>query len=166
VKYLFGRFDHTIDPKGRLAIPQRIRERLLEVDSRVRVFVGFEGCLFCYPSSEVDRILEQLDGQDFDQSSIREVLRWLSEYGSDVEIDAQGRIPLTEDQRREAGLGREVVLIGAGRRLEFWSPERFSKRPNKADGATFAEGILSGIKPAARASAIDGRDPRPMEPPH
>jgi len=148
-----------------LSIPQRIRERLLEEDSRVRIFVGFERCLFCYPSIEVDRLLEHLDGQDFDQATVRETLRWLSEYGSEVEIDGQGRIPLTEDQRREAGLTREVVLIGAGRRVELWSPERFATRPNKSDGS-FAEGVLSGIKPLRRELDSDGRDGQVPERPH
>ncbi len=146
MRYLFGTYQHTIDPKGRLAIPQRLRDRLIDGDRRtLTILEGFEGCLFCYASREFEKILDQLHEQSFDNQEIRELLRWLSAHGSEVDMDAQGRIALTEEQRRVAGLSREGLLIGAGVRLEIWSPERFAARPNKSNGASLAEGVLGGF---------------------
>ncbi len=140
---LFGKFRHVIDAKGRIAIPLRLRDRLIVDGSRWLVILGgFEGCLFCYPMHQFRLIMEQLGRQSFDHAHTRELLRWLSAYGSEVEIDAQGRVQLTEEQRQIAGLEHEALLLGVGARLEVWSPERFENRPNKTDGAALAEGVL------------------------
>ncbi len=144
--YLFGKFKHTIDAKGRLSIPHRLRDQLIIDDSRQLVVLGgFEGCLFCYHAAHFKHILDTLGQQSFDRADTRELLRCLSEYGSQVDMDAQGRIPLTEEQRDIAGLSTTCLLLGVGSRIEIWSPERFEDRPNRADGAALAEGVLHTV---------------------
>lgn len=148
MRFLFGKYAHTLDAKGRVSIPQRFRESLITGDSRrVSLLQGFEGCLFCYAADELEKILERLSKQAFDSQQVRELLRWLSSAGSMVDIDAQGRIQLTEEQRAMAGLEKEVLLVGTGSRIELWSPERFLSRPNKSDGAALAEGVLHNVLP-------------------
>jgi MraZ protein len=148
MRFLFGKYAHTLDSKGRVAIPLRFRETLINDDSRrVTLLQGFEGCIFCYGADELEKILARLSTQAFDRKEIRELLRWLSSAGSVVDIDAQGRIQLNEEQRAVAGLQKEVLLIGAGSRIEIWSPERFESRPNKSDGAALAEGVLHNLPP-------------------
>lgn len=148
MRFLFGKYAHTIDSKGRVSIPLRFRESLVDGDSRrVSILGGFEGCLFCYASDELEKILGRLSDQSFDSKQVRELLRWLSSTGSVVDIDAQGRVQLTEEQRAVAELEKEALLVGTGNRIELWSPVRFASRPNKADGAALAEGVLQDLLP-------------------
>jgi MraZ protein len=155
VRYLFGKHRHSLDAKGRVAIPRGFRDRLTSPDSQTLVLMeGFEGCLFCYPAHEFEGILDRLQQHSFASVEIRELLRWFSEKGSEVEMDGQGRIAINPEQREAAGLTKDVLLVGAMNRLELWSPPRFENRPRKSDVSELAERALSG-----NASNGSGRVP-------
>jgi len=145
MRFLFGKYRYSIDSKGRVSVPQRFREVLKNGDDRTLVLLeGFEGCLFCYPPDVFEQILHLLsqEAKDFDNEDVRELLRWMAAHGSEVEMDGQGRIQLTDDQRAVGKLEREALLVGVGNRIEIWSPEEFNRRPNKSNGAGLAEGVL------------------------
>lgn len=145
MRFLFGKFKHAIDAKGRVSVPQRFRMVLAELGEKSLVILeGFEGCLFCYPPSVFAKILTQLSSgeQDFQSEDVRELLRYLAANGSEVDMDGQGRVPLTEAQRSAASLNREAYMVGVGNRIEIWSPKEFDNRPKKATGSSLAEGLL------------------------
>lgn len=155
MRYLFGKHRHSLDAKGRVAIPRGFRDRLTGPDSRTLVLMeGFEGCLFCYPAHEFETILDRLHEESFASEEIRELLRWFSEKGSEVDMDGQGRIAVNAEQREAAGLTKDVLLVGAMTRVELWSPERFENRPRKSDAAELAERVLAGV-------SRNGRGPEP-----
>lgn len=146
MRFLFGRYQHAVDGKGRISIPQKFRDVfVMGASRRITVLEGFEGCLFAYPTPHFERILEHLMSQEFDRAKIRELLRRLSARGSEVDMDAQGRIQLSDEQRRAASLDRDALVIGVGRRIEIWSPEVFDTRPNQSDVSELAEGVLHDI---------------------
>jgi MraZ protein len=140
----FGRYRHAVDSKNRISIPGRLRDRFIVDGSRqVAVFVGFEGCLWCYPLEEWRVILRRLNRLSFDRVDVRDLIRWLSSRGTEVELDAQGRIQLAEEQLRAVGIDGEAVVVGVGARVEIWSVERFEERRARTDGAGIAEGIFN-----------------------
>jgi MraZ protein len=156
----FGRYRHAVDSKNRISIPLRLRDRFIVDGSRqIAVLEGFEGCLWCYPLEEWRLILRRLNRLSFDNADVRDLLRWLSSRGTEVELDAQGRIQLAEEQLRAAGIDGEAVVVGVGARVEIWSAERFEERRARTNGAGIAEGIFNKAAEAGSAErgANDGR---------
>ena len=86
---LTGEYQYTLDPKGRLNFPARLREELGE---RFVVTKGLDGCLFVYGMEEWQRILEKL--KELPLSSARHLQRFLASGAAEVELDKQGRILL------------------------------------------------------------------------
>jgi MraZ protein len=153
MQVLFGKYRHAVDSKGRISIPLRLRDRfIIDGSRRLALLEGFEGCLYCYPWNEFRRILERLSRLAFDRTDARKLLRWLSKHGTEIELDSQGRIQLSDEQRKAAGIEGDALLVGVGSRLEIWADDRFSAATRKTDGASLAEGILSDLPTTAPAA--------------
>jgi MraZ protein len=122
-----GRFHHTIDPKGRLSIPARFRDALAAYDGNL-VVVPSEHCLEVHPLEEWQRIEERLNAQPMFTPEVRALSRLYISRAKDVTLDGAGRILLPPDTRRQAGLERDVSLVGGGRRMfEVWDRKRFEE---------------------------------------
>ncbi|WP_408034163.1 division/cell wall cluster transcriptional repressor MraZ [Thiorhodovibrio winogradskyi] len=111
----------NLDAKGRLAIPARQRERLARMcDSRLVITADPQHCLLVYPETtwaEIEHKLMKLPS--FDPTS-RSMQRLLIGYANDVEIDTQGRVMVTSEQREYANLDKRVALVGVGNKFELW----------------------------------------------
>jgi len=116
---MYGKFQHTIDVKGRLFIPARLREKLGE---KFYVTISFEECLTIYTNERWRKAEEKLETMS--QSAQME-LRQLFSNASEVELDGQGRIPLTKDLRDFAGLTKNVTIIGTGLYVQIWDSETY-----------------------------------------
>jgi MraZ protein len=118
-----GEYRHTVDDKGRLAIPVRFRAELAQ---GAQVSNWMDGCVAVHPSAEWQTLAQRIDALPFTDQRSRTLRRML--YGSAYEIvlDRQGRFVLPPSLRQDAGIETEVVLVGAGNRIELWSPERWS----------------------------------------
>ena len=111
----------ALDAKGRMAMPARYRERLMEsVDGRLVVTVDRDRCLLVYPLPEWEIIEEKLIALPSLDKQSRQLQRLYIGYATELEMDAQGRILLPAMLRDYAGLGKKVVLIGQGKKLEIW----------------------------------------------
>ena len=113
---LYGGYDHTMDKKGRLSIPSRLREELGE---KVVICPGsFGKCLWLYSKAEFDAFCEKIMAMPpLKRVTLsREVLD--KSYG--CEIDAQGRILVDPDLRTIADLKTDIHILGAGKNLEIW----------------------------------------------
>lgn len=119
---LIGEYEHKMDAKKRLPIPARIREQL---GSRVVVTRGLEGCLFIYPTSTWNEVAERLSHAPQGQSASRGFTRLLLSGASEMDLDALGRILIPENLKSYAELGKNVMVVGVGNRLEIWSKERW-----------------------------------------
>ena len=116
---LTGEYQYTLDPKGRLNFPARLRE---ELGDRFVVTKGLDGCLFVYGMEEWKHILEKL--KELPLSSARHLQRFLASGAAEVELDKQGRVMIPPNLREHAGLTKDVVIAGAGNRLEIWDKEK------------------------------------------
>jgi MraZ protein len=133
----FGEYQHTIDTKGRLAIPSRFRGRL----ERGAVLVkGIEDCLYVYPLEAWEEIAHKLDAANLTPEQRRRAERRFFGMATDCELDAQGRIVIAPGFRKHASLRGETIIIGANHRFEIWNSERWNAYQEELAGED-----LSGI---------------------
>jgi MraZ protein len=125
-----GEFTHSIDDKGRLAIPARYRKQL--VDGSV-VTQGFDSCLFLYPGSEWEKLAQKLAALPISQPSARSVVRLILGGAMAVEFDSQGRILVPAYLRAYAKIDKEAVITGLYNRLEIWNPVTWQSYKTKAE---------------------------------
>ena len=123
-----GRYFHTIDPKGRVSIPAKFREALANGYTGRLVVVPDEHCLEVYPLEEWERIEAKLREQSVFDPEVKKISRLYMSKAKDVDLDAQGRILIPPDSRKEAGLEKEVTLVGGGLvRFDVWDRGRFEE---------------------------------------
>jgi MraZ protein len=118
----------AIDAKGRMAMPARYRERLLDgCGGRLVVTVDRDHCLLVYPLPEWEVIESKLIELPSLNKQARLLQRLLIGHATELEMDAQGRILLPAMLRDFAGLNKKAVLIGQGKKLEIWDEETWTE---------------------------------------
>ncbi|MBO5199391.1 MAG: division/cell wall cluster transcriptional repressor MraZ [Lachnospiraceae bacterium] len=118
-----GDYNHTIDAKGRIIVPSRLRESL--GDTFV-VTLGLEGCLFVYPNDEWNLFVEELKKLPGTKEA-RQLQRYFMAGAAECEVDKQGRILIPAKLREYAALDKDVVFLGMINKVEIWSKERFEQ---------------------------------------
>ncbi len=137
-----GEYRHTVDDKGRLAVPVRFRAELAQ---GAQVSNWMDGCVALHPAAVWEALAEQIDALPFTDNRSRILRRLL--YGSayEVSLDRQGRFVLPPPLRESAELTSEVVVVGAGNRIELWSPKRWSKVSEQMDRPEALAESLQGL---------------------
>lgn len=113
-----GEYQHSLDAKGRLFIPAKLRE---ELGDCFVVTKGLDGCLFVYAQEEWEQLEEKINHLPMSKS--RDLQRFFLSSAADVNPDKQGRILLPNTLRRYAKLEKDVTIIGVSRRAEIWSTQ-------------------------------------------
>jgi MraZ protein len=133
----------SLDAKGRIVLPARYRERLLEIcHSEMIVTIDTEQpCLLIYPLPEWELIEEKIEALPSFNPTTRRIQRLLIGHATEVEVDGNGRMLLSNPLREYAKLGKKVVLIGQGKKFELWDEGIWSQRMESwlsepADGQT------------------------------
>lgn len=133
----------SLDAKGRIVLPARYRERLLEIcHSEMIVTIDTEQpCLLIYPLPEWELIEEKIEALPSFNPTTRRIQRLLIGHATEVEVDGNGRMLLSNPLREYAQLGKKVVLIGQGKKFELWDEGIWSQRMESwlsepADGQT------------------------------
>ena len=116
-----GEYHHTIDDKGRLTIPSKIR---YELGENFIVTRGLDGCLFVYPRDVWDKIVSKYQNLP-NVKDARMFMRFLLSGATSTLFDKQGRINITAPLIKYADLKKDCVIIGVGDRLEIWSADRW-----------------------------------------
>lgn len=119
-----GEFEHTVDDKGRLAIPAKIRGKF--ADGLV-VTRGLDGCLFVYTPTGWASLAGKIASLPLSQRNARSFQRIMFSGATDCQLDQQGRFVLPAFLRSYAAIGNEVVIIGVSTRLEIWAKERWQE---------------------------------------
>ncbi len=116
-----GKYDHTIDEKGRLSFPSRFREVLRQYETEFLIAIPWENHLRAYPLSEWENLENKLRGDEQERlGDLDRIIRYLESESCECVVDKQGRILLPPALRAELGLKREIVLIGMIDRVEIW----------------------------------------------
>lgn len=109
-----GVYDHTLDAKGRLSIPVRLREELGDV---FYLTLSMDKCLCAYSADNWKAFSEKIDAMPYvDQRRMRPLFA----YAARCELDAQGRILIPQNLRDYAALKKDVTVVGCNNHAEFW----------------------------------------------
>lgn len=121
---LLGEYEHSIDTKGRIAMPAKLREGL---GGKFIITKGLDGCLFVYAMDEWQRVEQKLASLPMSRKTARDFTRFLFGGACEGECDKQGRVLLPASLRRYAGLEREAVIVGVGSRAEIWDAAKWQQ---------------------------------------
>ncbi|MBS4913744.1 MAG: division/cell wall cluster transcriptional repressor MraZ [Veillonella sp.] len=127
-----GNHSHTIDTKGRMIIPAKMREELGE---RCIITQGFDNCLAVYSLELFQQKADKLSKMSTTKSTVRILQRHFFGNAAEVEFDRQGRILVPTNLRKFAGLGKEVVVVGQSNFIEIWSRERWDTYTATTEGS-------------------------------
>lgn len=135
-----GEYTHSVDSKGRVAVPSKFRTKLKKGGVVTR---GLDNCLFLYTESEWAKLAEKLASLPISQSNTRAFSRLMLAGAMDVSLDKQGRIILPDYLRSFAQIGKKVVLAGLYNRLELWDEAAWQKykKLTEKDSTTIAENL-------------------------
>ena len=121
--YMFmGEYNHTIDDKGRLTIPAKIREQL---GHDFIVTRGLDNCLFIYPKEEWDNVIAKYRELP-NTKDARNFMRFFLSGATTNEFDKQGRVNIANSLIKYADLKKDCVIIGVSERLEIWDKDRWN----------------------------------------
>ena len=120
---LIGEFEHSLDAKGRLIMPAKLREA---IGDKFVVTKGLDGCLFAFSIEEWSNFEEKLKSLPLSNRNSREFTRFFLSVETECEIDKQGRFLIPTNLRETASLQKEVVIIGVGTRIEIWNKEKWN----------------------------------------
>jgi MraZ protein len=122
-----GRFDFSIDQKGRINVPSKFRKLLLPAAEETFVVCRApDGCLWAYPKDEWEKFEDSLERMPLSREGNR-FQRTLQNTVSDSTLDKQGRVSLTPLQMRIAGISKDVSIVGRGNYLEIWDTQKFEE---------------------------------------
>lgn len=121
---LLGEYEHSIDTKGRIAMPAKLREGL---GGKFIITKGLDGCLFVYAMDEWQHVEQKLASLPMSRKTARDFTRFLFGGACEGECDKQGRVLLPASLRRYAGLERDAVIVGVGSRAEIWDAAKWQQ---------------------------------------
>jgi len=138
-----GEYHHSIDVKGRLIIPSKLRDDLGE---NFIVTRGLDGCLFLYPKSQWDIIINKYQLLP-DTKDKRQFLRIFLSGATTCEYDKQGRINIPKPLVDYASLEKECIIIGVDEKLEIWSKGRWEEfiATNEDNFSEIADSLFNSL---------------------
>lgn len=125
-----GRYEHSLDLKGRFVLPARFRQQF---DAQAFLSQYQDGCLALWRPVEFNQRLDQLLEYQDRSPEDRNLARVWAGGSHEVEIDKQGRVPVPQYLQEYASLSRAVLVMGAIDRVELWSPQRWQERIRPAE---------------------------------
>lgn len=130
---LTDQFRHSIDGKNRVIIPAKHREQLGPV---FMITKSVDNCLTVYSMDEWKKYSEKLDALPKNKTAA--VRRFIYTNASEVTPDQQGRVILSAELRKFAGIDKNIVIVGCGHYAEIWAEERWEELNNEENLADIA----------------------------
>lgn len=123
-----GEYEVTIDAKGRFLLPAGFKKQVPEEwGNQFVISRGIEKCLTLYPMKTWEPIYAEIAQlNDFDPK-VREFQRLFLNGATQVELDAAGRLLIPQGLKEYAGLQKDVVLMGRGKKIELWDQARYKQ---------------------------------------
>ena len=132
---LIGEYSHSLDVKGRLIMPVKLRE---DMGENFIITTGLDGCLFGFSMSEWQKFEDKLKTLPITNKNARNFVRFFLSGATECELDKQGRFLIPGKLREVASLDRDVTIIGAGTRIEIWNKEKWEEH-NSEENLSIAE---------------------------
>ena len=128
-----GTYEHQIDDKNRLRIPAKFKKGLTgEAGEKTYSFArGLNKCIYVFPDDVLDDLIEELSDERLGESNAASLLFFSNIFPA--EEDAQGRVVLPARLKSVAGIKKDIVTVGRGKRLEIWSAENYDEYINGLD---------------------------------
>lgn len=121
---LIGEYEHSLDAKGRLIMPAKLRT---DMGEKFIITKGLDGCLFVFSQNEWSNFESKLKELPLTNKNARDFVRFFLSGATECEIDKQGRFLLVNTLREYAEITKEVIIIGVGTRLEIWNKDKWKK---------------------------------------
>ena len=121
---LMGEYEHSLDAKGRLIMPAKLRQ---DIGEKFVITKGLDGCLFAFSQEEWLNFETKLKSLPLSDKNARNFVRFFLSGATECEIDKQGRFLIAGSLREFAGLEKEVVVIGVLNKIEIWSKDKWLK---------------------------------------
>lgn len=125
-----GTYEHSIDAKNRLTLPSKFVAKLSKT---IVVSKGFDGCLEIRSDVAFEEYANKLMEFSQTKKDTRVVTRQLLANASDLEIDGAKRILVPANLLAEAGLTKNIVIIGVGNKIELWDAEAYATFKTNSD---------------------------------
>ena len=123
----FGNFAHTLDEKGRLMIPRKMRE---ELGYKVYIMQGFDGALSLFAEAKYQKLVEEYSKLPFNQRKNRDYLRLQFASTYEMEVDKVGRIQIPTALLNKFNISRDVIVLGIGDHIELWDAKKYEEYEN------------------------------------
>ena len=137
-----GEFRHTVDEKGRLAVPIRFRP---EFAQGAVVSKWIDNCLALFPRAAWDEFAAKTAALPVTDTGARTFQRFLFGAAFEIDLDRQGRLVVPAVLRDFAGIEADAVVVGQRNHLEFWSPESWQTYSSRLDEPEFLAEHLQGL---------------------
>lgn len=138
-----GTFEHTIDLKGRMTIPARFRDLIVD---GAYMTIGFENNLMILKADAFEKLSDTINKLSVTNADARDLRRLMFSHAVEVEIDKAGRILIPTHLRAKVQLEDQAVVLGAGSYFEIWAPVLWTPR---------SEELLSGEINSKRFEALE-----------
>ena len=133
---LIGEYFPSLDSKGRVNFPSRLREDLGE---SFIITKGLDNCLFVYKNSDWNELSEKT--KQLPTSKARKIQRFLFAGACEVTPDKQGRISIPQNLREYADLKEEIAIVGVSVRAEIWNLRRWNESNEELTSESVAEAM-------------------------
>ncbi len=133
-----GKYNHTLDAKGRIIVPARFKNSLGDV---FQICIGMDGCLYIFTKDRWNEFVEELNRLPGTDMRARKLRRAMLANSSECEVDKQGRILINSDLRKAAALDKEAVFVGVGNKIELWDKDRFDEANDFSSIEEIAESL-------------------------
>ena len=135
---LIGEYEHTLDTKGRLSMPAKLRRDMGETFILTK---GLDGCLFAFSQNEWMNFETKLKSLPLSDKNARNFVRFFLAGATECDIDKQGRFLIPSNLREAAKLEKEAIIIGVGTRLEIWNKETWNSKDEEISADEIAENM-------------------------
>lgn len=137
---LIGEYEHSLDAKGRLIMPAKLRQ---DMGEKFIVTKGLDGCLFAFSQNEWLNFETKLKTLPLSDKNARNFVRFFLSGATECELDKQGRFLIPANLRNAASLIKEAIVIGVGTRLEIWNKETWEKCDEDISADEIAENMAN-----------------------
>lgn len=147
MNFLQGYEQYSLDEKGRVNIPSRMRRALSdEADGTFILTRGNDNCVAAYPLNEWKKYMDMISQlNQFDEKN-RRFMRAFLKWNVEVTLDKQNRVTIPKQHLELANITKNVVILGQFDHIEFWDPERLENYEKNSDVAIeeLAEQVMLG----------------------